>query len=143
MEFIKKYLLPIVVVMVGGFVLFGVAFFGDFAFQTVLRRLVRIEFPLHIPYALLVLVISYFILKSTRLPDLLKAAYFCVPAMVTLLITYISLYNWPVVAYIAEIIVAGLLLFYLIRTKRTWIFYFALAYVLVLVITIRIMGIDI
>ena len=143
MEFIKKYLLPVVVIMVGGFFLFGVAFVGDFAFQSVLRRLVRIDFPLHIPYALLVLVISYFILKSTKLPDLFKATYFCMPAMVTLLITYISLYNWVIVAYIAEVIVAGLLLFYLIRTKRTWIFYFALSYVLVLVITIRILGIDI
>lgn len=143
MEFIKKYLVPIVVIMVGGFVLFGVAFFADFAFQSVIRRLVRLEFPLHIPFAVLVLVISYFILKSSKLPDLLKATYFCVPAMVTLLITYISLYNWPVAAYVADVVVAGLLLFYLIRTKRSWIFYYALSYVLVLVIAIRILGIDI
>lgn len=143
MEFVKKYLVPVVVIPLGGYVLFAITFFSDFAFQSIFRRLFRIGLPLHIPFALLVLVISYFILKSTRLPDLLKAVYFCVPAIVLMLTTYISLYIWPVVAYISEVIVVALMIFYLIRTKKNWIFYYALAFVVCLVIAIKVLGIEI
>lgn len=139
----RKYLLPIFVIPAGGLVLFGLTFMADFAFQSLLRIVFKAGGPLHVLFALLTLVASYYVLKADKLPDLLKAVYFTVPAIVSLITVYISLYQWPVMAYVSMAVVAALLILYLYRTRRSWIFYYALGFVGVVLLVVQLTGMEI
>lgn len=68
--------------------------------------------------------ISWGVFKS-RLGELYKAAYSTVPVAVALVTTGMFLYRWPILAYSVGAIIVGAVILYLHRTKKNWLYYYA------------------
>jgi hypothetical protein len=147
--------LQLLAVPILGFVLLNIAFMLDFIFQSALRAIINLFVPLSpdtavgfIPYSLhfsfmiAILIISWFIFRS-KLGTLLKAVYMVVP-LATVFAT-IGILFYPL--QIVVLTLGGLfflgLLYYLYKTKQPWLYYYALAFIGVLMLLVAITGVDI
>ena len=97
----------------------------------------------HIGTALLFLLLSFLILRIKKLKPLFKATFAVVPTAVLLVYTGMFLYNWPTVVYIISGLIVISILFYLYKTKRSWMFYYAVGLVSITLLYMQINGIDI
>lgn len=149
----QKNILSAVVIAVGGFVLFNLAFillavtmqvfrmatrsFGgnnDFAINPMLLRYV---------FAIILLLVSWLILRS-KLGTLVKATYLTMPLMVLLILEGILLYEQPKwVPVCVGAVIVGAVIFYLYKRKLTWQYYFAAIYTGALALYVMLAGVDI
>ncbi len=122
-------------ILVGGFVLFNIAFAGAALIINGTNRLLGMDeftapHPLGIFAVLLILgSVSWTILKS-NLNSLLKATYATLPMMVVLAAIGIRFYEQPI--WVPLSIGGGFLiclLYYFFKKKLPWVYYFALAVV--------------
>lgn len=143
----QKNVLSIIFVVVIGFVLFNIAFLlASVVINTVDRIVGRQgetpQIGLYI-FLVIILIISWFIFRS-RLNDLIKATYLALPLMTVLLLEGILLYTQPQwLTLLVGAAIIGAVLFYLIKKKLSWLYYFSTFYVLVLGIIIAIFNIEI
>jgi hypothetical protein len=97
----------------------------------------------HVITPLIFMVISYLVLSNKKLKDIYKATFSVVPTAVLLVYTGIFLYNWPLAVYIVSGVIVTAIFFYLYRTKRHWMYYYAVSLVSVALLYMQIRGIDI
>lgn len=94
-------------------------------------------------YIIIVGLISWLILKS-KLTDLIKAAFFTVPLMVTLVMIGITVSNQPMwVTVLIGMIIVGAVLWYIYKRRLSWYYSFSTLYVAVLALCIMIFRIEI
>lgn len=142
-----KPALSMVCIIVGGFILFNVAFM---LVALVMKALAYMDGAQGMPPAygriivvLLIFVISWFIFRS-KLNDLIKATYLTMPLMVILVM--IGIYSFQLsqlVVYVLGGIVVAALLYYIYKKKLSWLYYFATAYVVAVALFVMITGIEI
>lgn len=145
----QKNILSVLVIVVGGFILFNLAFLLTAFVTNAICNFSGIgQFrPVHIIgrglSLLLILLISWFVLRSD-MNDIMKATFLTMPLMVILVIIGISLYqqsNWIIVGMGAVVICAVIL--YLHKKKFFWLYYFSTFYVAGLALYILFSGMDI
>jgi lipoprotein signal peptidase len=102
-----------------------------------------IPLAIHISTAIIFLIASLLILRSERLKDVYKAMFSIVPIAVLLVYTGMFLYNWPIAVYAVSVVIVAAILFYLYRTKRPWMYYYALFLISTALLYMQITGIDI
>lgn len=144
-----KNIISMVIVAVGGFILFNLAFIlmarltnvADLLFQRP-QNLAPSLIARSI-FLILLLAASWFVFRS-KWSDTLKAAYMTLPLIVTLVMIGMTLHPQPdlVVLGAGALVITGVL-FWLIRKKLPWIYYFALGYVAALALYVQLARIDI
>lgn len=96
----QKNLLSIISIVIGGFILFNLAFILTALVVRATMLVIRVPQNMHPPYigryitVILILIMSYFIFRS-RLNDIIKATFLTMPLMVVLVIAGISLCGQP------------------------------------------------
>jgi len=145
----QKNILSVLVIVVGGFILFNLAFllaaFVINATMSVLGMAQNESPPIvgRVLYLLLIILISWFVFRS-RLNDIIKATFFTTPLMIIFAMVGISLYQqskW-LIAGIGSVI-AGTVLFYFYKKKSSWLYYFATIYVVVLGLCVMLFNVQI
>lgn len=150
-----KTVLEVLAVPIFGFILLNLAFMFDALFQGVLRFIVNIFIPmdqfmniqwvppmLHFSFLVIILFISWFIFRS-KLSVLLKATYSVVPLATVFLTIGILFYPLQIVVLtLGGLFFLGVL-YYLYKTKQPWLYYYALAFIGVLMLLVAITGVDI
>lgn len=145
----QKNILSALVIVVGGFILFNLAFLlAAFVINATISVLgiAQNEAPPivgRVLYLLLIFLISWFVFRS-QLNDIIKAAFLTMPLMVILVMVGISLYQqskWMIAGIGAVIIYA--VLFYIHKKKLSWLYYFSTFYVVVLALSVMLFNVQI
>ncbi|HAE41804.1 MAG TPA: hypothetical protein DCG34_02660 [Clostridiales bacterium] len=97
----------------------------------------------HIFTALILFLLSYLIIRIKNMRPLFKATYTMVPTALLLVYIGMFLYNWPIAVYIISGLIIASILFYLYRTKRSWMYYYAVGLVSATLLYMQINGMDI
>lgn len=150
----KKHspIIALIFIPLVGFVLLNVAFLLTAVIRMGLARLFFVGDsepsawmpPLfHISTALLFLLLSFLVFRMKSLKPLFKATFAVVPTAVLLVYTGMFLYNWPIAVYMLSILIVAAIIFYLYKTKRSWMFYYAVGLVSATLLYMQIKGIDI
>jgi len=149
-----KNVLSALAVAVFGFVLLNLTFLFDFLFQSLIVRFIKLFIPIivdpemdyhwfppmmHASFVVVIGLISWFIFKS-KLGKIYKAIYSTVPLAVVFATIGIFLYRWPVLAYGINTLVFGVILFYLYKTKKPWIYYYTLILVALVLLIFTLSG---
>lgn len=138
------------IILVGGFVLFNVAFMLAAFVVNGINFLFRLSSDFQPPtifsiliFVLLLLVTSYFVFRS-KLDDLIKATFLTMPLMSLMMAIGVSLYEQPkyVPISIGAFIVVALSGYFYIK-KMPWMYYFAEFYVAALALFITLTGMEI
>jgi hypothetical protein len=150
-----KTVLQILAVPILGFILLNIAFIFDSLFQRAIMALVGIFLPgdvfmgyhwvppmLHFSFMLVILIISWFIFRS-KMSVLLKAVYMVVPLATVFATIGILFYSLPVVVLTLGALFFLGVLYYLYKTKQPWLYYYALAFIGVLMLLVAITGVEI
>lgn len=147
---VHKTLVCAAIIIVGGFVLFNLAFMLAAALVLGLNALLRLGLNAQPPtvYSLLVFIVllmvgTYFVFRS-QWDDLIKATFLTMPLMSLFVVLGVALYQLPqfvLFALGAGIVGALCVTFYL--RKMPWLYYFAVAYVAALALWIVLAGIEI
>ena len=149
----QKNILHMFVIVVGGFILFNVAFFLAFLVNRAYMLLIMIfthnienigamRFSWHYVYIVVVLILSWFVFR-TKLNDLAKSTFSTMPLIVLLTEVGIRFYQSPLMVYIICSAIVGAILLYLYNTKRSWLYYFAVFYVVAVGIFVMLTGMEI
>lgn len=145
----QKNVLSVLVILVGGFILFNLAFLlAALVINATISVLgIAQNGAPHIVgrvlYLFLIFLISWFVFRS-RLNDIIKATFLTMPLMVILVMVGISLYQqskWMIVGIGAVIICA--VLSYLYKKKLSWLYYFSTFYVAVLALCVMLFNVQI
>lgn len=146
-----KRIFTLIAIPILGYILLNLTFIFDFLFQSMLDKFFPIDynmtcawFPMgkHILFMVIIALISWFILKS-NLKELYKAIYSAVPTAVILVTVGMFLYHWPIIEYVVSMLILGIIIFYLYKTKKSWIFYYAVTWVALGLLVMSILGMDI
>lgn len=142
-------------IIIGGFILFSLAFLLDFFVQSIIRIPLKmfthenmnesifwVPHFLHWSFVIVIAALSWLVYRS-KLPDLAKAIYTNVPLGTILLTIWIELYQSPNIAYLAEITTIVLVLFYLLKTKKPWPYFFTVFFVAFSILMIGVFNIEI
>ena len=155
---VKKILLGVlsaVAVAVFGFILLNLTFLFDFLFQSIIDFIIKPFtssdinmvwnwFPpmKHFTFVIVIGIISWFIFKS-KLKTIYKAIFMTVPVAVVLVTLGIFFYRWPVLLYLMGGLFSIGVLYYLYKNKKSWIYYYALILVSVVLAISTLMGVEI
>jgi hypothetical protein len=153
---ILKGILSAVAIVVIGFILLNLTFLFDFIYQTIIRAIIRLFISydemdmnfrfipplMHLSFAVLICIISYFIFKS-KLKTIYKAIYSTVPLAVIYATIGIFLYQWQIAVYLLGFLFSAGVLYYLYKTKQPWMFYFSWAYIIILMLIVMMFQIEI
>ena len=145
----KKYVLPMVVIVGGGFLLWNVAFMmlaGIAALERLVLKTEGMSSPYGVSraiYLVTILVITYLIFR-TKVEDYIKATILTVPLISILVLIGMKCYTYPI--WVSLLIGGGFLALiafvsYLVKAK--WVYYFATAYVGVIGLMIAVFQIEI
>lgn len=144
-----KNILSVFTIMLGGFILFNVAFIlAAFVINGLIKIMGMHEnasppFISKALYLILVFLISFGIFKS-KLNTLIKATFLTMPLMVVIVMIGILFYRQTKFLVIAiGALIIGSVLFYLYKKKLPWQYYFATLYVAVLGLCIMAFNIQI
>lgn len=141
------------VIMLGGFVLFNVAFILAFGVHTVSSLTIMpwvkglidpdsVLFSWHYIYMILIMLISVVVLRLNLSP-LIKATYLTMPIMVFLVEIGLNFYLYQPVVIGLSIAFITLLLLLIYKKKLPWQYYFSTLYVAILAVIIMVMDIQI
>lgn len=145
----KKNIVSALVIVVGGFILFNIAFLLA---AVVIRATIGVlgmarneVTPIvgRLIYLLLILAISWFVFCS-RLSEIIKATFLTMPLMIVLVMAGISLYQQPkwMTAGIGAVIICSVL-YYIHKKRLPWQYYFSTVYVAVLSLCAMIFNVQI
>lgn len=145
----QKSLLSMIIIIIGGFILFNFAFILTALVVRATMFIIRAPENMPPPYigryitVILILIMSYIVFRS-RLNDTIKATYLTMPLMVALVMIGLSLYGKPQwVIYGTGALVIFAVTFYLYKKKLSWLYYFSTFYVAILGLYIMISGMEI
>ncbi len=134
-----------------GFILLNLTFIFDWLIQTVIDQFFPADFNMtktwyppikHLIFVVIMALISWGVFKS-RLSAIYKAIYTTVPVAVALVTTGIFLYRWPILAYSVSAVIVGAIILYLYRTKKTWLYYYAVILMASVLLIMSILGVEI
>jgi hypothetical protein len=150
-----KNILSALAIAIFGFILLNITFLFDAAYQALVRGFVEgffnlgpesnlYWFPplLHISFVIIILLISWFVLKS-KLKAIYKAIYMTVPVATIFVTIGMFFYQWPFVVYSLSILFGLGVLYYFYRTKRSWIFYYTLILIGLVMLLMALTGMEI
>lgn len=147
-----KTALTVVAIPVLSYLLLVLTFIVDAAFQHLIDRFFPPTYNMesnwlppskHIMFLVLVLIISFFILRAKKLKDFYKAVYSSVPTGVLLATAGLSLYSWPAVQYSVCVLIYAVIIFYLFKTKRSWMYFYAVSAVALSLLLMTVFGVEI
>lgn len=137
-KIITKDMLPLIVIPIAGFILLNITFILFFIFQSVCRIFLRIFvnfdpemhfmwFPalMRILFVVVILIISFFILRIKKIKPILKAVFLTVPTATVLVVMGTFLYQSPLISYILGFILVSGVLYYFYKTKQPWFYYYS------------------
>lgn len=136
----------------GGLILLNLTFLLTAVIRITMVRLANINdadpqswlpFSMHVGTMFILLLLSYLVLKYVKFNDLYKATFSIVPMAVLLVYTGLFLYQWPIAVYAVSIVIVAAILCYLYKTKRPWMYYYALFLISSALLYMQITGIDI
>lgn len=150
-----KNILSALAVAVFGFLLLNLTFMFDAIYQSIIRKIIGLFIPLgpelniywlppllHFSFVLVIVVISWFILRS-KLKTIYKAIYSVVPLATIFVTTGILFYQWQILVYLFSALFAAGVFYYLYRTKQPWIYYYTLILIGLTMLAVALLGIDI
>lgn len=88
-------------------------------------------------------IIGYWFVFKSKLKEIYKATLMTVPTAIILVGVGISLYRWPLAAYIVSVSLITGTLFYFYKSKQPWIYWFAIIIVAVALVIMNLAGTDI
>lgn len=144
-----KNILSMIVIVLVGFVLFNLAFlmaYGIISLVTFFTGASSSSPPSTISFAILLLILwimAWFIFRS-RINDLAKATYLTMPLMSTLVV--LSVLTFDLSQWVSLIIggaFSALILYFIRLKKLSWLYTFAVFYVLILIAFIMLFDIQI
>ena len=145
----QKNILSIVIIIVGGFILFNLAFILTALVVRATMLVMGVPENMAPPSigryitVFLIFIMSYIVFCS-RVNDTIKATFLTMPLMVTLVMIGLSLYGQSkFLIYGAGALVIFVVVFFLYKKKLPWLYYFSTFYVAALGLYIMISGIDI
>lgn len=147
-----KIALTALAIPVLSYFLLTLTFLVDAGFQHLIDRLFQPTYSAetnwlppskHIMFLVLILVISFFILRAKKLKDFYKAVYSSVPTGFLLATAGLSLYRWPAVQYSVCVLIYAVILFYLFKTKRSWMYFYAVSAVALSLLLMNAFGVEI
>jgi len=152
---IVKNILSALAVAVFGFILLNLAFIFDALFQNVVKRFLRLFtstdlnmaynwYPptMHATFVVIICLISWPVFRS-KLGTLYKATYMTVPLAVVFVTLGISFYRRPAIAYALGGLFGIGVLYYLYRTKKPWLYYYALILIGLVMLMVGLFKIEI
>lgn len=132
--------LSAIAIIIFGAVLWNLTFLLDFAYQSVIRKIIALfatnNFPMerswypllmHGSFVIIIGFVSWLVYR-TKWPVLAKAIYLTVPAAVVLVTVGILLYRWPITSYLAGAIITISILSHFRQTKQPWQYFFAIIF---------------
>lgn len=150
----QKNALSMLAIVVIGFILFNVAFilawFVSRAYSMAIMLFAKqtdgnlgmIHSLWHYVYLILIILLSWFVLRL-QLNDLVKATFLTLPLVVVLAEVGVQFYTLPVLVYVISALIIATILFYLYKTKHSWLYYFATLYVAVVMLYVMLSGMQI
>lgn len=152
---IIKNILSALIVSASGFILWNITFLVDFLFQSIIRGIFGLfvkvgpdstlywyPITMHGLFVVFIGLISWPILRS-KMRVLFKAIYLTVPLVVVLVTLGIFFYRWPPVPYILGGLFTIGILYYLYRTKKHWLYYFAVLFTSLVLLIAALTGVEI
>lgn len=145
----QRNIFAAIIIVVGGFALFNLAFLlaalviNGFIAIMGLEKNVAPPILGRAVYVVIVALISWLVLKS-KANNLAKATFLTMPLMVLIVMLGISFYQQPMwLMALIGAAVFGAVLFYIIKKKLPWYYYFSVLYVAVIALCIMIFRIEI
>lgn len=147
-----KKILTIIGIPLVGFILLNITFLFAALFHTIFNRLFSGHYEIisrwipasrHILFAIVIILISWFILKSKKIKELYQATYAVVPTATILVTIGIFLYQRPLAVYSLSVLFFGAIIYYLYRKKKPWFYYYSVTWVTLALLIMGILGIDI
>ncbi len=129
----RKIIITMIQITLAGIVLMGLAYALYALFHIIITRISFAVAATAIPTAYtravfaLIMVLAYWLVSRTHWKDLYKAACLTVPTAALILAAGIGLYLWPAVAWAAKLVIIAFIALFLIKTKKTWMYFYAAA----------------
>jgi hypothetical protein len=145
-------IIPIIVIPLVGLVLLNLAFMLTAVIRISLFTLSNsggseparwLPLAMHLATAVILLLISFLVLRNKKLKDIYKATFSVVPIAVVLVYTGMFLYNLPIVVYVLSAVIVAAIAFYLYKTKKPWMYFYALFLISSALLYMQVTGIDI
>ena len=149
---IAKKILSAVAVAGLGFVLLNLTFLFDFIFQSAVKALIGLFSPIdfnmgyswfppimHIVFVIIIGLVTFVVFRS-KLSVFLKAVYMPVPVAVGLVTLGMFLYPWPLAVYSLGALACLGILYYFYRSKQSWLYYYAVILVSLVLAIFTLLG---
>jgi len=154
-ESIAKKILYALIIAIIGFILLNITFMADFLFQSIMKfffsLVKKIDYNseyywyppiMHFLFIIIIGIISWNIFHL-KIKDLYKAAFFTVP-LATVYVTFgIFFYKFPVIVYSLAGLFFISIYYYLIKTKKSWLYYYTLILVSFAMLLVGLLGVEI
>lgn len=136
----------------GGFVLLTLTFLFNFLVFSLIDRVLPREFEGNLPgvayyrhllFLVIILVTSWLIFRAKKIDDVIKAVFATVPMGVVLATAGLMLYQWPVLQYGVCALLVAAAVGYLIKLRKQWFYYYAVALVSLALLVMAIFRVDI
>lgn len=147
-----KTALTVIAIPVLSYLLLGMIFMVDAVYQNLINRLFPPSYNMdvkwfppskHILFLVLILVISIFIFRAKKLKEFYKAVYSSVPTGFLLATAGLSLYRWPAAQYSVCVLLYAAIILYLIKTKRSWMYFYSVSAVALSLLLMTVFGVEI
>lgn len=152
---IAKNILSAAAVTIFGFILLNITFVVDFLFQSLIDKIINLFtstdinmawrwFPptKHAMFMVVIGLISWLIFRS-KLGVLYKAIYMTVPLAVIFATIGMFLGKWPMIAYPLGGLFSLGVLYYFYRTKRSWLYYYTVILISLVMLLVSLLGVEI
>lgn len=123
--------LLILEITLAGLAMMGLAYGLYFLFHSFIQRSVFAAAAIVIPTVYtrlvfaLIMVLGYWFVSRSKMKELFKAIAATVPTGSLILAAGIGLYRWPTAAWAAKLLVLTLIVLYLYKAKKPWIYFYA------------------
>jgi hypothetical protein len=147
-----RNVLTVLAIPVLSYLLLSLTFLVDALFQNLINLLIPHSITIdanwippikHTLFLVLILLISFFILRAKKIKDFYKAVYLSVPTGFLLATAGLSLYRWPVVQYSVCALLYAAVILYLIKTKRSWMYFYSVSAVALSLLMMTVFGVEI
>ena len=145
-------ILSLLAIPVFGFILLNLTFVLNAVYQNGLRLIIGLFRPLgpevnaplipmllRVSFILVIGLISWFIFQS-NLKTIYKAIFTTVPVATVLVFIGMFLYQWPVISYLVGGLFCLSILYYLYHTKKSWLYYYTVILVGLILVIFTLLG---
>ena len=152
---IVKNILSALAVAGFGFVLLIITFIFDSVFQSLVDGIIKLFTPADInmawywfpplKHALFIVIIGFIsrIVFRSKIRTLFKAIYMIVPLAVVFATLGMFLYRWPLAAYSLGGLFAIGISYYFYRIKQSWLYYYTVFLISLVMLLVGLLGVDI